>query len=84
MAVMALRKADAWSTPGASMPYAGGTHRHRHSGTALRQPPFDWKAPDQYVELLQFETEVMNTLTEVMNIFKTRTYKLMMKTKSLS
>ena len=27
------------------------THRHRHSRSALRLPPFNWNVPDRYVEL---------------------------------
>ena len=28
----------------------------------LNQPAFDWKVPDRYVELLNFEKEVVNVL----------------------
>ena len=41
--------------PGRSSP--GEPHRPR---PMLSQPAFNWKAPDRYVELLNFEMEVAN------------------------
>ena len=45
-----------------SMNYISGVteepHRQRQDGSMLRQPVFDLKAPDGYVELLNFEMEV--------------------------
>ena len=64
---MALRDAHAEPTSDVSMASVGETHRHRYGRQALRQPSFDWKAPDKYVELLNFEIEVVN-------ILQTRTY----------
>ena len=39
---------------------SGDVHRQRHDGPTLRQPSFNWNAPDKYVELLSFEMKVTN------------------------
>ena len=44
------------------MANAGEVYRPRHGGPALRQPVLDQKAPDEYVEPLNFEIEVTNIL----------------------
>ena len=51
------------------MANVGDMHRPRHGSLALRQPVFDWKAPDRNIELLNFEMEVTN-------ILQTRAYEL--------
>ena len=38
------------------------TQRPRQAGPLLRQPKFDWKVPDWYVELLNLEMDVSNIL----------------------
>ena len=37
-------------------------HRPRQTGPIKSQPAFDWKVPDRYVELLNFEMEVSDVL----------------------
>ena len=61
-AVLALREADSEPASGSRTANAGEPCRHRHGGSALRQPSFDWNAPDKFVELLKFEMEVANML----------------------
>ena len=62
VAVIALKEADTEPTSGASTTNAEEVHRPGHGRPALRQPSFDWKAPDKYVELLNFEIEITNKL----------------------
>ena len=37
-------------------------HRPRQGGPMMSQPTFNWKAPDRYVELLNFEMKVADVL----------------------
>ena len=69
MAMVALTEADTGPTSATNMANVGEMHSYRYGRPALRQPSFDWKAPDKYVELLSFEMEVMNLLY-------TKTYEL--------
>ena len=68
-AVMMLREAGTGPASGACTGNAGQVCRHRHGGPALRQPSFHCKVPDNYIELLSFDMEVMTLL-------QTRTYRL--------
>ena len=47
---------------GVSMANTGEAHLSEHCGQALRQPGLNWKVSDKYIELLNFEMEIMNTL----------------------
>ena len=69
MDVVALKEAYTGPTTGANITNAGDGCRPRHGGPGLRQPAFDWTAPDKYVYLSDFEMEVMN-------ILKTKGYEL--------
>ena len=69
MAVKALKEAGTEPESGMSTANLRQAHRLRHGGPAIRQLSFKWKAPDTYVELLNFEMEVTN-------ILQCRTYKL--------
>ena len=64
---MSLREANTAPASGTKIANLEEAIRHRDSGPALRQPSFDWKAPDKYVELLSLQMEVIN-------IPKTKTY----------
>ena len=44
-------------------------HTHRHGRQVLWPPAFNWKMPDRYIELLNFEMAVTK-------ILQTRTYEL--------
>ena len=76
VAVTMLR-ADAGAASGASMANEREAYKQRHGQPPLRQPSFDWNAPDKHVELLSFEVEVIN-------ILYTKMYEELMKRKSLS
>ena len=67
-AVMVLTEVDAGSilTSAASL---RETCRQTHGGPALKLSAFSWTAPDRYVEFLNFEMEVIN-------ILKTKMYKV--------
>ena len=69
VAVMVLREADARPASGTRMTSTGEACKHRHGGTALRQPSIDWTVPDRYAEHLYFEMEVTN-------VIQTRTFEL--------
>ena len=60
--VMALKEADAGPATCANMANAREVLRHRHGGSALRQPAADLKAHDKYMELMNFEMEVVARL----------------------
>ena len=62
VAEMALKVPDTGPTAGTNMANTGDAHRCRHSGPALRQSVFDWKAMDRCIVVLNFEMEVMNIL----------------------
>ena len=53
---MAMREADSGPASGANTFSLGDACRHGR--TALRQPSFNWNAPDKYIELLTLEIEV--------------------------
>ena len=50
-AVLAMREVDAGTISVANMVNLGETHRHRHSGPALRQLSFNRNVPNKYVKL---------------------------------
>ena len=52
--VMALKEADTGPVTGTNMAVMEELHRPRHGRPALRQPAFDWKAPDKYIDPLNF------------------------------
>ena len=58
-AVILMREADARPTTGTNTFNSGEAPRHGHGWPALRQPYFNWNAPDKYVEFLSFEMEVL-------------------------
>ena len=58
----AMREADLLAKPHTRISILEEHQRPRQVGSVLSQPVFDWKAPDRYVELLNFEMEVSNML----------------------
>ena len=62
MAVIVLKDEGMGPAMGSCMVNVAVAHRPRHGGPALRQPAFNWMAPDMYTELLNFEMLVMNIL----------------------
>ena len=62
VAVKVLKEQDIGPTTGTNVANTEEAHRPRHGRPALRQPTFNWKAPDKYAELLNFEMEVLNIL----------------------
>ena len=68
-AVMALREAETGPASGSSTANAEEVHRPRYGGPTLPQWSFNWKTPNKYVGLLNFEMDVTNTL-------QTRIYEL--------
>ena len=69
-ATAAMREADAGQILGTNTASLREAHRQRHGRPALKQLPFNWNAPDKYVELLNFKMEVTN-------ILQTKAYKLL-------
>ena len=59
--MMVLGDADfePWLAPPASL---RGPQRQRYDRPTLEKPSFNWNAQDKYIELLNFEMEVMNIL----------------------
>ena len=51
VAVIALKEAETGPASNASTASAAEVFRSMHGRPDLRQPSFDWKAPDKYVEL---------------------------------
>ena len=66
---MVMKEAGAEPTLGENTTSLGEAHRKRHGRPALKQPSFNWNAPDKYVELLHCEMEITD-------ILKTKVYKL--------
>ena len=64
VAVIAMREADKWPIPGRNTANVEESHKPWHGRPALRQPSFNMKTPNQYVELLGFDREVTNTANE--------------------
>ena len=60
--VMVMKETDTGTISGVNIASLRDVHRQRHGGPALKQLSFNWSAPDKYVDLLNFETEVTNTL----------------------
>ena len=67
--VMELKEEDTGSVTASDMAKTGEVYRSQHSKPALRQPAFDWKAPDKYIKLLNVDMEETNML-------QTRVHKL--------
>ena len=67
VAAIALKKVDTEPTPDTSTANTGEVQRYRHDRPLLRQPTFNSKAPDRYIELF-FSMEVTAML-------QTRAYK---------
>ena len=62
VAVRMMQEADQTNEPPMRRNSPEECHRQRQAGLTLRQPTVDWKAPDKYVELLNFKLEVANIL----------------------
>ena len=60
--VRAMREADPPTEPHTRRSSPEEPQGPRQAGLMLHQPTFDWKAPDRYVELLNFEMEVANVI----------------------
>ena len=61
-AIRAMVEADPPTEPHTRRSSPEEPHRPRWAGTVLRQPAFNWKGPDRYVELLNFEMEIAKVL----------------------
>ena len=61
-AAMVMREADARPKSDTNTISLAETHRHRDGRPLLKQPTFNWNAPNKYKELSSFEMEVMNIL----------------------
>ena len=59
---MALKEAGTGLATDVNVANTGEVQRPRHGRPGLRQPSFNWKVPDKYIELLNFEMEIMNKL----------------------
>ena len=59
---MAIREADAGTTPSTNVVSLEEAHRHGHGGPVLVQPSFNWNTTDRFAELLSYEMEVRNIL----------------------
>ena len=58
--VRAMMEEDLSTKPHTRRSIPAEQHRPRQARPMLSQPVFNWKAPDMYVELLNFEMEVGN------------------------
>ena len=59
-----MRKIDPPAEPHTKRSIPEEYDRPRLAGPMLSQPAFDWKGPDRYVEMWDFEMEVANMLQE--------------------
>ena len=66
--MMVLRDADVGPQP-ATTASPRRPQRQRYGGSALKKVSFTWNAQDRHIELIIFETGVMN-------IFETKAYEL--------
>ena len=62
MAVRAMKEAKLPTKPHTRRSNPEEHHRSRQAGPMMSQPAFNWKVPDRYVELLNFEMHVANVL----------------------
>ena len=59
-ALRAMREEDLPAEPHTKTIIPQDHHRPRQDGPMLSEPVFNWKVPDRYVELLNFEIEGAN------------------------
>ena len=62
MAVRAMREADPPSELHTRRSIQEEHHRPRKARPVMSHPASNWKVPDRYVELLNFEMELVNVL----------------------
>ena len=72
--MVALRDTDAGPRTATNTASLRELPRQRHGTPALEKPSFNWNTHDRYIELLNFEKEVMNILeAKHMKLIKKKT-----------